>query len=356
MINRAMTIVPVVIIVILASASPSFREVFKHGLPSFLMSAIPASASRGGTTSGDLAIELFDGTRHRLSSFAGVSFQLYDGLQRLVKEGQADSSTISVAGLATNLVENRYTLIMSVDGGTSVSITPIHVAPASLTKMHAMVVRRNDGYDLGRVEEELSPRVRPQMARLFAGEKRESLGRFEREQAEVAAGLLNMTTALDEFRWKDTSLLSYFQSISLENARRDRFFAWVDKHLIDVMEELAANGQSQHIPMSWTFHPGATTSYKEVRLSEANLQVTFYESKRSVEGGKDCVYAEVDIDYYRDPIAHFFCEVVPHWFNHGTADPRVVYQMRWTECANKGLSFDPPYVLRDTSGSGRNGE
>lgn len=350
LINRLMAIMPIFVIFLLALASPSFREIFKHGLPFYMMDAVPGERSGSDTKYGELLVELYGGQRHVLASAEGVSFALYDGLQRLVKEGSPEGATISLPQLATNVIENRYTLIVKCQDGSGLSVTPVHVAPASLTKVHAMILRQDEGYDLSGVEKELSPHLRPHMARVLAGDRRQKdrFMQIARQQPEAAAGLLNLATALDEFEWKGASLLSYFQAAELQNVRRDRFFAYVDRGLIGVMQDLSDNGQAQHIPMSWTFHPGATTSYKETRLSEANLQVTFYESRRATVNGRECVHAEVDIDYYRDPMAHLFCEVMPHWFNHGTADPRLVYQIRWTECANKGLSFNPPYAIRQT--------
>jgi hypothetical protein len=46
-------------------------------------------------------------------------------------------------------------------------------------------------------------------------------------------------------------------------------------------------------------------------------------------GPLDCVVVELDIDYYKDLLSHFFVEVLPNKFTGGLTDLRVVYLLRW---------------------------
>ena len=98
---------------------------------------------------------------------------------------------------------------------------------------------------------------------------------------------------------------------------------------------------------------GATTSYKQIVLGEANVQLTFHEKDLS-PAGTNWVLVEPDIDYFKDTAAHIMLEVVPAMLKekiYGTdsakslTDPRVVYGLRWIAGRRIGRDFEPPYTI-----------
>lgn len=55
---------------------------------------------------------------------------------------------------------------------------------------------------------------------------------------------------------------------------------------------------------------------------------------------------EPDIDYYRDPLAHFLLEVTPNGLTHALTDPVEVYVLRWMAGRMAGVAeFAPVYVV-----------
>lgn len=59
-----------------------------------------------------------------------------------------------------------------------------------------------------------------------------------------------------------------------------------------------------------------------------------------------CVKVEMDMDYYKDPLAHFLLEVLPNKVSRGKTDPRKVYVLRWIAGQRAGVpEFNPPYTI-----------
>jgi len=81
-------------------------------------------------------------------------------------------------------------------------------------------------------------------------------------------------------------------------------------------------------------HPGSTSSYKPNLLGEANIQITFHENDRD----GNAIKAELDIDFFSDPLSHFFLEVVPNKITGGKTDPKTVYVLPWMAALRKGIS------------------
>jgi hypothetical protein len=94
------------------------------------------------------------------------------------------------------------------------------------------------------------------------------------------------------------------------------------------------------------FHPGATSSWKQIQFGEANVQLTFHENDTKVIGGVKCVMIEPDIDYYRDLGAHTIFEVVPNGLTHSLTEPAEVYVLRWIAGRTAGIpEFAPLYTI-----------
>ena len=76
------------------------------------------------------------------------------------------------------------------------------------------------------------------------------------------------------------------------------------------------------------------------------MQLTFHEGNTQQIDGTDCVMIEPDIDYYKDPGAHFLMEVLVNAVSHTLTDPKQVYVLRWIAGRHAGIpDFDPPYTI-----------
>ena len=94
------------------------------------------------------------------------------------------------------------------------------------------------------------------------------------------------------------------------------------------------------------FHPGATSSWKQIQFGEANVQLTFHENDKLTLNGVDCVMLESDIDYYRDLAAHTILEVIPNGLTHTLTNPTEVYVLRWIAGRTAGVpDFAPIYTI-----------
>ena len=59
-----------------------------------------------------------------------------------------------------------------------------------------------------------------------------------------------------------------------------------------------------------------------------------------------CVKVEADIDYFKDPAAHFLLEVIPNAITNNKTSPKIVYLLRWIAGQRDGITgFDPPYTI-----------
>ena len=190
----------------------------------------------------------------------------------------------------------------------------------------------------------------------------------EGSSAACLACLLNITAALRSLSAKmGENLLAKFVRAQLiprtanltEGLQQDRFFAWVEPSLM----KFVTDNSREQVPDVANAEPlfflkllhgaDADASYKEIRFGEANLQFTFH-SKEPDPTGQNLVKVEMDIDYYKDALAHIALEVIPNGFDKlvkigtGLTNPAMVYVLRWM--AGKHLAesvpFDPLYTLQ----------
>jgi hypothetical protein len=172
-------------------------------------------------------------------------------------------------------------------------------------------------------------------------------GEWMEDAPEPLAAFLNFAEALDDVRFRIGTGFDYLTrpltNRLSEEFFGDRFFAFANRELVAQVEDAVREGAFD--PANSSLHPGATRSFKERRFGEANLQITLHENDHKVVGGVECIKVEIDMDYFRDPLAHLLLEVLPNQFGGGT-DPRQVYVLRWIAGRRAGVSeFDPPYQI-----------
>jgi hypothetical protein len=167
--------------------------------------------------------------------------------------------------------------------------------------------------------------------------------------APVAADALNILTAMRDIDLAVGTPIDYLKAIRWDGEfglKEDRFFVWVDPALVNEVVRAHGQGKFAQEPNPGFFHRGATRSYKETQLAEANVQLTFHENTKCTDAGfEKCIMMEPDIDYFPDLLSHGLLEVIPGFFSK--TDPRAVYVMRWIASRRVAgvQEFNPPYTI-----------
>lgn len=163
------------------------------------------------------------------------------------------------------------------------------------------------------------------------------------------ACLLNISEAMSQIALSQGTPLDYIKQLRWDAPyapAQDRFYAWCDSRLIDQVKNAAAAGEFAVENNPGLFHPGATSSWKQIQFGEANVQLTFHENDTMIIGGVDCVMVEPDIDYYQDLAAHALLEVIANALTHSLTDPTEVYVLRWIAGRTAGIpEFAPIYTI-----------
>jgi hypothetical protein len=300
-----------------------------------------------------ITINVFDGTRKPISAGTNVLYTIRNGNQQEVFRDFRTSASLSVVNLPFfNNFGDLYSVIAWAQGHKQAGFTPVKVAPNLPQQVDLMLLADDAGFNFAHTWDSIQAR-RPALARLLAAQvsspaaARDRFTELYENRSPVAACLLNLATAMDQINLPVGTPLDYFQQIVWDDSMaQDRFFAYADARLLDQVR-LAAQ---QHIfapdPGAAVFHPGATSSYKQIQFGEANVQLTFHENDRRQINGLDCVKMEPDMDYYRDLAAHAILEVITNALTHTLTDPRQVYVLRWIAGRRAGVAeFDPLYTI-----------
>ena len=254
---------------------------------------------------------------------------------------------------------NNYTVLASLKDYEDAGYLPLPVLKDQTHRVHLMMLPRNAGFQFGKADWGLLPAANPSLFAFLSSDPDAQRKYSELKEDSKSLGcLLNITAAIASLP-VERNLLTRFKGIDLQRianqsdgVRPDRFFAWVDPQLLqDILPHVGKQGKRLFEKASGSLHPGATSSFKEVRFDEANLQFTFHENDRKTVNGADCIKVEMDLDFYKDKGAHFILEVIPNHASRklrigsGLTDPRAAYAMRWMAGKNVGEDFHPIYEI-----------
>jgi hypothetical protein len=163
------------------------------------------------------------------------------------------------------------------------------------------------------------------------------------------ACLLNLSEAMSQISLAQGTPLNYIKQLRWDAPfapAQDRIFAWCDPTLIDQVKNAASAGLFAAELNPGLFHPGSTSSWKQIQFGEANVQLTFHENDHTVIDGLDCIMVEPDIDYFKDLGAHAIFEVIPNSLTHSLTNPTEVYVLRWIAGRQAGVpEFAPMYTI-----------
>jgi hypothetical protein len=297
-----------------------------------------------------LRLRIFDGSRQLFSKPADFLVRIVDGnqTQQVWRDYTENDITFNGLPFYNNLFDN-YTVVVSSDGYKQAGYQPVKLSNSYTTTLDIMLIAKDPGFSFVNARWDTAKADYPFVAAgadNATGEQRYD-DLLERE--EPLACLLNLCEAMSQIALPQGTPLDYIREIRWDAPyapAQDRFFAWCDVGLIDQVKASAAAGKFAVENAPGLFHPGATSSWKQIQFGEANVQLTFHENDKLTVNGVDCVMLEPDIDYYRDLAAHTILEVIPNGLTHTLTDPTEVYVLRWIAGRTAGIpDFAPLYTV-----------
>ncbi len=302
-----------------------------------------------------ISINVFDGSRKPLAAGVEVLYTLTDGNQKQAFRDFVKGPSCRVKDLAFfNNFGDQYTVLAWANGYLQAGFTPVRVAPNIEPHVDLMLLGKEAGFNFAGAGWHTIQDKRPVLARVLAAGAASPDAAHDRysdlveDHGAAVAALLNITTAMEQIHLPIGTPLDYFQQLIWDDTMaQDRFFGFADAELVNQTRRAAEQGLFAPEAASSLFHPGATSSYKQVQFGEANVQLTFHEDVRETINGVQCVKVEPDIDYYKDLGAHAILEVIPNRLSGGLTDPRQVYVLRWMAGRRAGVpEFDPLYTIQ----------
>ena len=299
-----------------------------------------------------LVVRFFDG-RRRLFEDGSFMVRILDGNKEQQFFGRVNAPEHAFDVPCWDNSRDFYTVLASRDGYVGNGYYPIKISTSHPEVIDLMLLPVKHRFDFATAKWELLLASHGQYCELLSALAADAPTRWDAllpdADGPIAADFLNIMTAMRDIHLRVGTPLDYLRGVAFDSGWRlqpDRFFVWADPGLVDEVKRAAAQGLFDQEVNPKMFHPGATLSYKENQMVEANVQLTFHETTTGPAPGFDkTILLEPDIDYYPNLLAHGLFEVIPGFF--GLTDPRMVYVMRWT--ASRRIAgipeFDPPYAI-----------
>ncbi len=305
-------------------------------------------------TTAKILINCYDGTRQLVPAGTGMLLTITDGNKRTVFRDNVKGPTITVDVPFHDNFADQYTVLASPDRGLDAGFFPVNVSPSIIRPVFLMFLPKEDESQFNFASWKDLQQNSPRLVELFGqGGGSASQQRYENlieSKPDSVACLFNILTACRDIHLPQSTVLDYFRQFVWDDPvfpmLPDRFYVWADPALVSQVRLADSQGAFAEEPNPGVLHKGATTSYKQIALGEANVQLTFHENN-AAPTGTNWVLVEPDIDYFKDLAAHFFLEVIPGFFS--LTDPRAVYVLRWIAGHQANMSdFNPPYTIRQT--------
>jgi len=303
----------------------------------------------GGRSSAGLVINVYDGTRHLLRQNPQLLVRAIDGNQTEVFSDVLKSPVVLLQGLPfyDNLADN-YTVMVAAQGYLQTGIAPVHLSPGKPQVVDLMLLPVDAPFNFGSASWENIKKAHPQLFKLLASGATEAVAKTRYEELMMnkptsLASLLNLTTAVGTIALPAGNALPYLKELVWDDMlTQGRFFAYADQALAQQLKHGAESFAPEPVP--GLFHPGATSSYRETQVGEANVKLIFYENDKRVLDGVNCIKVEVNMDYRKDLSAHVLVE--SSLSVRGLADPKIIYLLRWMAGRRAGIApFEPPYTI-----------
>jgi hypothetical protein len=274
-----------------------------------------------------------------------------DGAQNQLFRDDVTGPSVNLKLPFHNNFADNYAIVAFAGGYEQAGFQPVKIGPHAPCQLDLMLLPKNGDFHFGGAQWNDIVAQKPLLGRIFTASVQDDAGDAYTELVEHhrdrLACLLNITTAMQQISLPQDSPLDYFKTFDLAALAPDRIFGYADAKLVDQVRLAAQHGDFDTQPaIDLGLHGDATSSFKQKQFGEANVQLTFHENRRQTIDGVDCIYVEPDIDYFKDPGAHFLLEVIPNALTGNVSSPRVVYVLRWIAGRHAGVpNFDPLYTV-----------
>ncbi|HYL11739.1 MAG TPA: hypothetical protein VEV41_01800 [Terriglobales bacterium] len=312
----------------------------------------PKKTTARAAADGDKAtmvVTIYAGTRQPIQ---GKDFliRIFDGFQnKLFDDYKPGPTTVFRLPYRDNLQDN-CTVLASGDECVDAGFTPVKLSLKAVAMVDLMLLPDKANFQF--ISWNAVKTADPVVSNFIAvgsseTEAQAQYDNLRQKKPAALASLLNLATAMKAIQLPSKTPLDYFREILWdESLAQDRFFGYADQSLVDQVRRAAMEGEFAPEPSPGLFHPGATSSFKQVQFGEANVQLTFHEEDTKKIDGVQCIKVEPDIDYYKDLGAHTLLEAIPNAITHGLTDPKKVYVLRWIAGKHAGVpEFVPPYTI-----------
>jgi hypothetical protein len=300
-----------------------------------------------------LVLNVFNGTRRPISSDVNILVTLRDGTPKQIHRDHHHGPSIPFSVPFYDNFGDNYTVIAFADHYQQAGFHPVRVHKDTEQQIDLMLLPSRTSFNfssaswdqLGANNAELRKLLEAGSVDSAAAEAR--YNQLMDVHPKCLACLLNISTAMAQVNLSDGTPFRYLKRLMWDGdfIRQDRFFAYADVALLAEVRRAANEGKFSREPLQNLLHPGATVSYKQDQFGEANLQLSFHEGDAVEIEGVNCMKVELDIDYYKDPLAHALLEVLPNHFR-GPTDPITAYVLRWMAGRQAQLPpFEPPYTI-----------
>ncbi|HEY1984206.1 MAG TPA: hypothetical protein VGG85_02290 [Terracidiphilus sp.] len=298
-----------------------------------------------------LQLRIFDGSRQLFAAPAKFLVTITDGTKtQRVRDFYESNDLMFDLPFFDNFGDN-YTVVVYADGYKQAGFMPVTLSNQYVKTLDIMLIPNDPGFSF------VNARWDAAVARYpFIGKGVDNAAGAARydtlldQQEKVLACLLNLGEAMSQISLSQGTPLDYIKQLRFDAPwapAQDRFFAWCDPALIDQVKIGTSAGMFAPELNPGFFHPGSTSSWKQIQFGEANVQLTFHENDHLEIDGMDCIMVEPDIDYYKDLGAHAIFEVIPNGLTHSLTDPTEVYVLRWIAGQTAGIpEFAPMYTIK----------
>lgn len=296
-----------------------------------------------------LEVRIFDGSRQPFAAPANFLVTIYDGDQNQIFHDDISVNARSFDDLPFyDNLGDYYKVIVSTDGHRQVGFVPVVLSDQFARTLDVMLIPNDPGFSFVNARWADVSASFPFLA--SGADNATGEARYEMmldQKPKSLACLLNLVEAMGQINLSQGTPLDYIKQLRWDDPlapAQDRFFAWCDPKLKQQVMIAAAAKQFATAPFE--LHQGATSSWKQIQLTEANVQLTFHENDHLTIDGLDCIMVEPDIDYYPDPVSHLLLEVAVNALTKSLTDPCQVYVMRWMAGQQAGMpAFAPLYTI-----------
>ena len=298
---------------------------------------------------GKIILQVVNGARQPFMGDVGI--RLFDGDKNGGAQITRKGPTIIIDNVPCfDNTRDNYTVLVSADGMVQTGYFPVKVAPNTLRPVFLMLLARNGGFNFNQAHWSNIATSHPQLQKIFGADMTD--GKAARDRYEslledrgiAAAAMWNILTAMGQLQLSSGTALSYLRQVRWdETLQQDRFFGFADRAVLVQMQIAVAQKKFQPEVGSAMFHPGATSSFKQVQFGEANVQLTFHENDPAPDG---CISVEPDMDYFQDLAGHALIEVLDNTLTGKNSDPKTIYALRWIAGMQAGVpEFNPAYTI-----------